>query len=162
MQADRVTRAPLGLIFVCLTALAAQVLGGCAEGGQASLGGPGQTERFSLEAYAVPGGSALLLRLDSATGQAWRMRLLAEGRWEPYAEGPEGVPSPGASRAGRYAIVSVQQRRGPATLVRTDSVSGRVWRVGAIGGGNWVPIPNPAKAAPASEVSEDADGPSTT
>lgn len=155
MQTDHVTRALLGSILVCGLVLLVQGQ----RAGEAAAE-PSAGERFQLLTVARRNDSVLLIRLDSATGEAWGMSLLGEGRWDPIAEGPEGAPSPDAREPGRYSIVGVGQRRGAPTLVRTDHRSGRSWRVASTNQGPWVPIPNPPNgaAAPAEPASGSDSG----
>jgi hypothetical protein len=84
------------------------------------------------------------------------MGLMGEGRWEPLAEGPDGVPSPGATAPGRYSIRPISQKRGAPTLVRSDHLTGRVWRKGSKSDGPWVLVPNPGEEEPAEEPAEEA------
>jgi len=150
MQVDNLTRILLAAILVCLLVFLGQGFGrgGATDDRAADSPIP---ERFSVRTIRLQRGPPLLLRSDTATGQAWRMGLMDVGRWEPLAEGPDGIPSPGATRAGRYSITPVSQQRGAPTLVRSDSVDGRTWRRASKGGGPWVLIPNPSEGAPAQE-----------
>jgi len=149
MQTDNATRALLAVILVCLLLLLGQ---GWSRGSARDAGAEAPSaERFSLRVIRLQRGAPLLLRSDTATGQAWRMGLMDAGRWEPLAEGSDGIPSPGATRPGRYSIVPVSQQRGAPTLVRTDGVDGRTWRRASKGEGPWVLVPNPGEEAPVPE-----------
>ena len=151
MQADNVSRVLLVLILGCLLILLGQGWScGSAADDPAAAVSP-SPERFTIRPVTLKRGAPLLLRLDRATGQVWRMGVMDEGRWEPLVEGPDGVPSPGASAPGRYAVRSLGQRRGGPTLVRTDRFTGRAWRKGSTGNGPWVLIPNPEEEASAGE-----------
>jgi len=142
MQADNLARALLVLILACLLFLVARdVTGGAAAGDAAAHA----ALRFDISAARSEKGPGTLLRLDTATGQVWGMGVLDEGLWKPYAEGPDGIPSPGAAVPGRYSLRSFSQRRAGATLVRADSVTGRVWRTPARNDGVWVLIPQPGE-----------------
>lgn len=115
---------------------------------------PDGVGRFSVERVPLKRDS-ILIRTDTATGQAWSMRLLGQGIWQPYTEGKEGVPSPDGVLVGRYSIKAHSQRRGAPNLVRLDSVTGRIWRTGSMGGGYWVPV---AEADPTLQRAPEADG----
>jgi hypothetical protein len=162
MQADNVARALLALILVCLLFLLGRTWGGGSAADDESAVVSGSPERFIIRPVSMRRGSPLLLRVDTATGQVWQMGLMDEGRWGPLLEGPDGVPSPGATEPGRYSIRPVGQRRGGPTLVRTDAVTGRNWRKGSTSKGPWVLIPNPpgeasaGEAPPAREPAEEA------
>lgn len=148
MQSDHLVRT-LGVpILACLAFLVAcDVSGRSAAEAQA----PDGSGRFEISAARGEKGPGTLLRLDTATGRVWGMGVLDEGLWKPYAEGPDGVPSPGAVAPGRYSLRAFSQRRAGATLVRVDSATGRVWRTPARNDGVWVLIPQPGEepAAPA-------------
>jgi len=151
MQADNVARVLLVLILGCLLILLGQGWsGGSAADDPAAAVSP-SPERFILRPVTLRRGPPLLLRVDTATGQLWRMGVMDEGRWEPLVEGPDGVPSPGASAPGRYSVRPIGQRRGGPTLVRTDHLTGRSWRKGSTGKGPWVLIPIPEEEASAGE-----------
>jgi hypothetical protein len=152
MQGDNLARALLAAILVCLLILLGQgwSRGSGPDAGDGAAASP-SPERFDVRAIRLQRGAPLLLRSDTATGQAWRMGLMDVGRWEPLPEGPDGIPSPGATRPGRYTITPVAQQRGAPTLVRSDSVDGRTWRRASKGGGPWVLIPNPVEAASAEQ-----------
>jgi hypothetical protein len=156
MQVDNLTRALLAGILAFLLILLVQGCSrGSADGDLATAGSP-VPERFSLRPVNLQRGPPLLLRHDTATGEAWRMGLMDKGRWEALAEGPDGVPSPGATAPGRYSIRPISQKRGAPTLVRSDRLTGRVWRKGSKSDGPWVLVPNPGDEAPAEEPAEEA------
>ena len=156
MRADNLTRALLAGILVCLLILLGQGWSrGSADDDLATAGSP-SPERFSLRPIKLKRGPPVLLRSDTATGQVWQMGLMDAGVWEPLSEGPEGVPSPGATQPGRYGIRSVSQKRGAPTLVRSDLLSGRTWRKGSSNEGPWVLVPNPGEEASAEEPAEEA------
>lgn len=146
MRADNVARILLVLILGCLLIpLGCDRSGGGAGDDPAAAASPTR-DRFTLRTVSLRRDPPLLLRIDTATGQVWRMGLMDEGRWLPLIEGPDGVPSPGASRSGRYAVRAAGGRgRGGPTLLRTDRVTGRVWRKGSTNQGPWVLIPNPGE-----------------
>ena len=150
MQVDNLTRALLAGILACLLILLGR--GFAAEDPAASA----SPERFTVRPVKLQRGPQMLLREDTATGEAWRMGLMDAGRWQPLPEGPDGVPSPGASAPGRYSIRPVSQKRGAPTLVRSDHLSGRTWRKGTKGDGPWILVPNPGEEAPAEEPAEEA------
>ncbi len=77
---------------------------------------------------------------------------------EPLAEGSDGVPSPGATRPGRYVVRAISQTRGAPTLVRSDRLTGRIWRKGSKNEGPWVLVPSPGEAASAEAPAEAAAG----
>jgi hypothetical protein len=159
MQVDSLTRALLAGILGCLLILLGQGWSrGPADDGLAAADSP-NPERFSVRALMLQRGSPLLLRSDTATGQIWRMGLMDAGRWEPLSEGPDGVPSPGATRPGRYDVTAVPQRRGAPTLVRSDQLTGRIWRKGSENKGPWVLVPNPEEAVPEAAPAEEATTP---
>jgi hypothetical protein len=158
MQVDNLTRALLAAILVCLLIVLGQgYRSGFGAGDLAAASA--SPERFHVHTIVLLRGAPLLLRSDTATGQAWRMGLMDAGRWEPLAEGPEGIPSPEATRPGRYSITPVAQRRGAPTLVRVDGVDGRTWRRASKGGGTWVLVPNPGDQASAGEPAAEAATP---
>ena len=103
--------------------------------------------RFVVLSVPVKRGPGVLLRTDTATGQAWTMGAMEAPKWKPLREGAAGVPSAGSSASGRYTIMAVMQNRGAPTLVRTDGATGRIWRKGATSNGRWVAVPNPAPSA---------------
>ena len=47
---------------------------------------------------------------------------------------------------------AISQRRGPPTLLRVDSATGRSWRKGLTSGGPWVPITEETAEEPLPEV----------
>ena len=146
--ADNVTRALLAAILVCLA-----ILVGRAQSGEAPAEPEASAVRFEVRPVAMKRGAPLLLRTDTATGEAWSMGAMDAGRWDALREGSAGIPSPGASAPGRYSIRAVVQRRGSPTLVRSDHATGRVWRKGSTNAGPWVLVPNPeSPAAPAAAV----------
>jgi hypothetical protein len=156
MQADNLTRALLAGILVCLLILLGQGWSrGSADGDLPTAGSP-SPERFSLRPIRLKRGPPVLLRSDTATGQVWRMGLMDAGLWEPLAEGSDGVPSPDATRPGRYEVRPVSQKRGAPTLVRSDLLTGRTWRKGSTGDGPWVLVPNPGEETPAEAPAEAA------
>jgi hypothetical protein len=145
MQADNLSRALLVLILVCLLFLLGQGRGG----GSAEVAAPASgAERFSVRLVKLQRGPPLLLRTDTATGQAWTMGLMAAGHWQPLREAADGIPAEGAVQAGRYHVMAVAQQAGPPTLVRSDQLTGRVWRKGATSKGAWVAVPNPGETPP--------------
>ena len=155
MQVDNLTRALLAGILVCLLILLGQGFGrGSADDDRAAAST--SPERFRLRIIKLQRGAPILLRSDTATGQAWQMGLMDAGRWQPLAEGPDGGPSPDATRPGRYSIHPVAQKRGAPTLVRGDHLTGRIWRKGTKGDGPWVLVPNPGEEASAEEPAEEA------
>jgi len=163
MQADNVTR---GLLAAILLLLVLSWLDGRRAGGEAAPTEPraaavGANARFEIRPVALRRGPPLLVRLDSATGQAWRMGLMDPPAWEPLAEGANGVPAPDADRPGRFAVYAYKQTRGAPTLVRIDSQTGEIWRKGSQDKRPWVPVPNPAAAAPAGGGAEEASVPAT-
>jgi hypothetical protein len=90
------------------------------------------------------------------------MGLMDAGRWTPLRDGADGVPAEGATLAGRYHVMAVAQQAGPPTLVRSDQLTGHIWRKGSTSKGPWVPVPNPGEtpaqepAAPAKEPAAEA------
>jgi hypothetical protein len=166
-HADNLSRALLVLILLCLVFL---ILRGEGPGPEA-LPAPEPTaaqsgvERYSVRMVKLLRGAPIVLRSDTATGEAWRMGLLAPGQWEALPEGPGGVPSAGAEEPGRYSIHAVAQNRGAFTLVRTDHHTGRIWRKGLKNAGGWVAVPNPGEeaagaapaAAPTRAATDEAD-----
>lgn len=115
--------------------------------------------RFEVRTISVKRGPGMLLRTDTATGQAWTMGVMEAPKWQPLREGAAGVPSPDGTASGRYAIRAVKQTRGAPTLVRTDQATGRVWRKGATSKGPWVAIPNPDPSALTEPEPEPASNP---
>jgi hypothetical protein len=110
-------------------------------------------DRFDVRPIAMRRGPPLLLRIDTATGEAWTMGLMAAPVWERLEEAADGVPEPDAIVPGRFSIHAHKQTRGLPTLVRLDTVTGRVWRKGSMTPRPWVAVPNPefepqASAAP--------------
>ena len=169
MQFDNVSRAQLAAILVCLTLLLAQ---GCSDAGSPAAGSPSvaapeQAQRFTVQLLPMRRGPGLLLRLDTATGQAWTMGSMDAAVWIPLREAAEGVPSAGATEAGRYEIWTIAQTRGAPTLVRIDGATGVIWRKGLKSQGPWVAVPNPDPSvlsppenrAPISDADADADAP---
>ena len=146
MRADNVTRAPLAPILTCLLLVLA--CGRDGGGAEAARSLEPRAQRFEVKIVQLRRISPLLVRVDTATGMAWRMGLLNEGRWELLPAAAGGVPSPDGSEPGRYSIEPVRQSRGTPTLVRVDRLSGRVWRKGATNAGPWVLVPNPGDEAP--------------
>ena len=98
--------------------------------------------RFDVRSVALKRGPGLLLRLDTATGQAWTMGVMDAAKWQPTREGADGVPTPDGNVSGRYTIKAIKASRGAPTLVRTDQATGRIWRKPA-NKGQWVAVPNP-------------------
>jgi hypothetical protein len=149
-HADNLSRVLLALILLCLAVVILRDGGGssCSPGDRPAEAAALRThgERFATRIIGLQRKPPLMLRTDSATGEAWMMGVQGPGRWEALREGPEGAPSAGAEEAGRYEIVAVNLRRGAPNLVRTDLRTGRVWRKGATNGGSWVAVPNPGKA----------------
>ncbi len=158
MQADHAARALLAGILVCLLILLGQgwVRGSAAR--ESSATAP-SAARFSVRSYTTKRGPPVLLSSDTATGQIWRMGLMDEGRWEPLVEGPDGVPSPDATKPGRYHVGAIAQRRGAPTLVRSDQLSGRTWRKGSKNQGPWVLVPNPEEEVPEAALADEAPTP---
>jgi hypothetical protein len=151
MQADNVTRTLLVSILSCLAFLSACDGARC-PADKATGAGIG---RFQISAVsAAPKEPGSMIRFDTATGKAWSMGVLAAGRWKPFAEGVDGVPSADAVTPGRYSISAFSQPRSGATLLRTDSVTGRVWRTPAKNDGVWVLIPQPGGEPAAAAASE--------
>jgi hypothetical protein len=148
-HADNLSRALLALILLCL------VVGNLRDSGDSSPepnDAVAETaalrthgERYSIRMIGLQRKPPLMLRADSATGEAWMLDVVGAGPWEALREGPEGVPSAGADEAGRYEFQSVMLRRGAPTLVRTDLRTGRVWRKGSTSRGSWVAVPNPGE-----------------
>jgi len=129
--------------------------------------------RFEIRSIPVKRGPGVLLRTDTATGQAWTMGAMEAPKWKPLREGVAGVPSAQGSASGRYTILAVRQNRGAPTLVRTDGATGRIWRKGATSNGPWVAVPNPEpapsaltepkkKAQPSSEKAQPDSDPAAT
>ena len=150
-RADNLSRALLGLILICLVVLIVRDAGDAAtpmdapdETTAAQVAGP--LLRFEVRMIKLQRGAPVMLRTDTATGEAWRMGVLSAGEWELLREGTDGVPSAGAETPGRYSINAVSQRRGAPTLVRSDTATGRVWRKGSKSDGPWVAVPNPGEA----------------
>jgi len=159
MQIDNLARALLAGILVCLLLLLGQGWSrGSADGDLAAADSP-IPERFSLRSVRLQRGPPVLLRSDTATGRVWRMGLMDAGRWEPLVEGSDGVPSPGATRPGRYVVRPFSQKRGAPTLVRSDLLTGRLWRKGSTSKAPWVLVPNPSEEASAEEPAEAAAAP---
>jgi hypothetical protein len=117
--------------------------------------------RFTVQRLALKRDS-VLIRTDTATGQAWHMRLLGGDPWVEYREGKQGIPSPDGTTPGRYEIWPETQRRGAPTLVRVDSLTGLVWRTASTGVGFWVPVaetgPGGADPDPAADADMAAEG----
>jgi len=159
-HADNLSRALLALILLCL------VVGVLRDDGGAS-GAPGDApeaaalqtpaERYTIGIIGLNRKPPLMLRTDTATGQAWIMGVLGRGPWEALREAPEGVPSAGADEPGRYEVYSVKLRRGAPNLVRVDHLTGRIWRKGSTNGGAWVAVPNPGEQPPVPDAGADAD-----
>ena len=147
MHPHRISRSALALLAASLLALAGCPVEGTRPAGSDQLG------RYTIERIPLKRDS-LMVRADTATGQAWHMRTLGEGLWIAYSEARDGIPSPDGAVSGRYLIRAFSQRRGAPTLVRVDTLTGRTWRTGSLGAGPWVAIPNPGEeidpgAAPA-------------
>jgi len=118
MQANNVLRTLLALILAGLPFLTA------CDGVRSPASGASDTGigRFEISAArAADKGPGTMIRFDTATGQAWEMGVLAAGPWKPYAEGPDGTPSPGAAAPGRYSLLAFNQPRAGATLVRVGT-----------------------------------------
>ena len=158
MQVDNLTRALLAGILVCLLILLGQGFGRGSAADDPAAASP-SPERFTVRTIKLQRGLPLLLRSDTATGQIWRMGLMDAGRWEPLSEGPDGVPSPGATAPGRYVVRPVAQKRGAPTLVRSDQLTGRTWRKGSKNEGPWVLVPNPEEEVPEAAPAEEATTP---
>ena len=141
-HADNLSRALLALILLCL------VVGILRDGGDASEAAALRThgERYDVQVIALGRQPALLLRTDSATGEAWRMGAMGPSQWQALREGPDGVPSAGADEPGRYRIHTLTQRKGAPNLIRTDARTGRLWRKGLSNDGAWVAVPNPGQS----------------
>jgi hypothetical protein len=162
-QVDQLSRALLVLILLCLVVLILR--GETARQAPPTEAPPAvssQVERFNVRMVKLIRGAPIVLRTDTATGEAWRMGLLASGAWEALREGPDGTPSAGADEPGRYSINAVAQSRGSFTLVRTDHHTGRIWRKGLKNSGAWVAVPNPGEAdakatAPAADPADPVD-----
>jgi hypothetical protein len=146
MQVDNLTRALLAGILACLLILIFQGRSSGPADSVLAAGDAPIAERFNIRPVQLQRGPPLLLRYDTATGQAWRMGLMDAGRWEALTEGTDGVPSPGATAPGRYSIRPVAQKRGAPTLLRSDDLTGRLWRRGSTSEGPWVLVPNPGEA----------------
>jgi len=148
MQGDNVTRVLLAAI---LALLVAQWVGAGAGGGEASkksaAAATSAQDRYQIRPVTLRRGPPLLIRLDTATGQAWSMGLMDKGQWLPIREDAAGVPAPDATRPGRFEVRAHTQSRGAPTLVRLDSQTGQAWRTGSVDRRPWVPIPNPEAAA---------------
>jgi len=151
MHVDNVPRSLLVLMVPFLAFLGA-CDAGCRPDSNASPTGFGRFEISAVRATKREPGT--MIRLDTATGRVWEMGALAEGRWNPYAEGDDGVPSPEGVTPGRYSLVAFAQPRAGVTLVRVDSVTGRVWRRPAKHDGGWVLIPQPEEAPPAAATAQ--------
>jgi hypothetical protein len=159
MQADHAARALLAAILVCLLILLGQSWSRGSAARDASATAP-SAKRFIVRPYAASDrGPPILLRSDTATGQIWQMGLMDAGRWEPLSEGPDGVPSPGATKPGRYHVRAIAQRRGAPTLLRSDQLTGRIWRKGSKNKGPWVLVPNPEEELPEAAPAEEAATP---
>jgi hypothetical protein len=158
MQVDNLSRALLALILVCLLLL---LLGLGRSGGSAAVAPPpaASAKHFITHGVKLNRTPPRLIRMNTATGQAWEMGLLDRALWKPLPEGPEGVPSPDATEPGRYVFVAVSQPRGAPTLVRTDHATGRVWRKGSTSKGPWVLVPNPGEEPPFGAGAEEEPAP---
>jgi hypothetical protein len=145
-HADNLSRALLAAILLCL-AVAVFRGGASSEAGDAAEAAAlqSQDERYAFQVVGLLRKPSLILRVDTATGEAWSMGVLSAGRWDALREGPDGVPSAGAEEAGRYEIHAVKLRRGAPNLVRTDLQTGRIWRKGSTSVGAWVAVPNPGE-----------------
>jgi len=156
MQGDNLSRGLLAAILVCFVLLVVehQDAGeGVPESAPSSA-----LDRFEVRPIAMRRGPPVLLRTDTATGQAWTMGLMARSVWEPLAEGADGVPEPDADVPGRFSIRAHRQTRGLPTLVRLDTVTGQVWRKGSKTPRPWVVVPNPGPdSAPATAVTNRVD-----
>ena len=151
-HSDNLSRGLLAAILLCLVVGVFRDGGGAnSEADTASEAAELQTqdERYAFEVVELQRKPSLILRVDTATGEAWTMGVLSRGRWDALREGPEGVPSAGAEEAGRYEIRAVQSRRGAPNLVRADLQTGRIWRKGSTSVGAWVAVPNPGEEPPA-------------
>jgi len=157
-RADNLSRALLALILVCLVVLLLR--SGDAEPAPAEptepVGVRVHGERYDVSMVSLKRGAPLVLRVDTATGEVWRMGLMGPGEWEALREGPEGAPSAGEAEPGRYSVKSVVQMRGAPTLVRSDLRTGRIWRKGATNLGAWVAVPNPGEEPPEPKAAEAA------
>ncbi len=147
MQAQHLRSTLLSAISVVSALLLVQ---GCSNGQPGVASDPAaaaaetvDVERFEVRSISLKRGPGLLLRADTATGQAWTMGVMEAPKWKPLREGIGGVPSPEGRASGRYSIRAIKQTRGAPTLVRTDQASGRIWRKGASSKGPWVAVPNP-------------------
>jgi hypothetical protein len=167
MQADNLSRGLLAAILVCFVLLVVEHRSAGEDASESAPGPSAAIERFEVRPIAMRRGPPLLLRLDTATGEAWTMGLMDKSAWEPLTEGSAGVPEPDADGVGRFSIRAHNQSRGLPTLVRLDSVTGRIWRKGSKTPRPWVAVPNPGSesspaTAPAAAASADAAGDSAT
>jgi len=152
-HADNLSRALLALILLCLVVgilrgdggSSPAATGNAPEVAARSSGG----ERYILRVIGLQRKPPLMLRTDTATGEAWMMGVQGPGVWKALREGPDGVPAAGAVAAGRFEIYAVKLRRGAPNLVRVDHLTGRIWRTGSTSGGAWVAVPNPGEPSPA-------------
>jgi len=153
MQTDNLSRGLLAAILICLVFLVVEHRGA---GPGAAIAPTAKVKRFEVRPVVMHRGPPLLLRTDTATGQAWTMGLMDAPAWTPLAEGEAGVPEPDANRPGRFSIRPYRQTRGVPTLVRYDSLTGRVWRKGSRSKRAWVAVPNPEAASGATAAAPPA------
>ncbi len=83
MQADIYTRFMLGVVAACLALLVAQGFGIASSGASARGDEPAGTERYKILPLAR---GRVTVRLDSATGETWRLALPGRDAWEPMRE----------------------------------------------------------------------------
>lgn len=143
------------LRFLLVAFVGAVLPAGCTQAtspGEASAGSDSQVGRYEVRSLAMRRGPPLLLRTDTATGRSWRKGLMEDGAWLEFRETPGEEPEGSGDEPGRYDFRSIVLRRGAPTLIRTDSVTGRTWRKGAVSGGPWVPIPDEFGEEPAPEI----------
>jgi hypothetical protein len=166
MQARHPRTTLLAATALCLALMLVQGCGGgepkARADSAAAASAESDVDRFDVRPVATKRGPGLLLRTDTATGQAWTMGVMDAAKWNPLREGEAGVPSPDGSASGRYTIRAISHSRGAPTLVRTDHATGRIWRKGASSQGPWVLVPNPDPSALSEPEPEAGSEPAAT
>jgi hypothetical protein len=142
MQSDTPVRVLLAFILLCLVVIVAQGFG--IEIGAESAS-PAPTEevigepvdqRFEIQLVRLGRLGPAFMRVDTATGQIWRVPVSGVGGWVEMAAGSILVDQSAPLRPGRLRVSAIPSRYG-TILVRVDQQTGRVWRRSLQGENPW-------------------------